>query len=285
MTAALEPALASILHDLLAKPWRFSMGLHALDSAGWLVQTRHHAAETREKRRLLADGADIWRQLAESEAAAAETAEHLEAHLAKHHPDIGLDPAMVPPLVRVGLAVQEDLCVMLPGPRGYRLVAAFVAFPARWNLGDKIGRPIGEIHAPVPGLEPAIGRPIGLFFERLALGHPVWRANWSIVDDPSLHQPSHAFRHAAIDVAAAEAGDRLWLRVERQTLTRLPRTRAVLFTILTFVEKLAAVASDRSLATKLVARLDELPEPMLGYKNLERHRRTIASYLAGRQGE
>ncbi len=281
MTATADPALASILHDLLAKPWRFAMGLHALDPAEWLIRTRHHARETEEKRQLLAEGADIWRQLADGEAAAAEMGEQLATHLALHHPGVHLDPSVEPPLVRLGLAVQEDLCLMVAGPDGYRLIAAFVAFPARWNLGDKIGRPIGAIHAPVPGLEPAIGRPIGLFFERLAVGHPVWRANWSITDDPSLHQPSDSFRRTARDVGSADVGSRLWLRVERQTLTRLPRTGAVLFTILTFVEPLAAVATEPPLAAKLMARIDELPEPVLAYKNLQRHRPAIAAYFAG----
>jgi len=281
VTATLDPALASILHDLLAKPWRFAMGLRALDPADWLIRTQHHARETEEKRQLLADGADIWRQLADGEAAATEMGEQLASHLAQHHPGVHLEPTVEPPLVRLGLAVQEDLCLMVASPDGYRLVAAFVAFPARWNLGDKIGRPISDIHAPVPGLEPAIGRPIGLLFERLAVGHPVWRANWSISNDPSLHQPSHAWRPTASDVAPADVGSGLWLRVERQTLTRLPRTGAVLFTILTFVEPLAAVAAEPSLAAKLMARIDELPERVLAYKNLQRHRPAIAAYLAG----
>jgi hypothetical protein len=29
----LDPALVPLLDDLLAKPWRFAMGLHALDPA------------------------------------------------------------------------------------------------------------------------------------------------------------------------------------------------------------------------------------------------------------
>ena len=275
----LDVAVAQPLHDLLAKPWRFSMGLHALDPSAWLLVTVEHAAETAEKRRLYAAGADIHRLLPEGEAAAVELGSALAAHLARHHPTVVLDGNIASPLVRLGLAVQEDLCLMLAGPEGYRLVGAFVAFPARWDLGEKIGKPIQAIHAPVPGLEPAIGRPIGLFFERLAVGHPVWRANWSITDDPTLHQPSNAFRRTATRVTPMDAGRRLYLRVERQTLTRLPETRAVLFTILTFVLPLAMVATDRVLARLLAARLGELPEPVLAYKNLAANQRAIIDYL------
>jgi hypothetical protein len=275
----LDPALSPLLHDLLAKPWRFAMGLHALEPAAWLLVTGEHAHETAQKRQLHAAGADVHRLLPEGAPAAAELGAVLEAHLAQHHPAVAVDRGITEPLVRLGLAVQEDLCLMLAGPEGYRLVGAFVAFPSRWNLGEKIGRPIQTIHAPVPGLEPAIGRPIQLFFERLAVGHPVWRANWSIIDDPALHQPSNAFRRTTTRVTPADAGDRLYLRVERQTLTRLPDTRAVLFTILTFVVPLGVAAGDRVLARHLAARLAELPERVLAYKNLATNRQAIIAYL------
>ena len=282
MSDALDPALAPLLHDILRKPWRFAMGLHALDPAEWLVVTDDYTAEIGEKRRLLAAGADIHRLLPEGADAAAELGSVLEPYLARYHPAVALDPTIEAPLARLGLALQEDLCLMLAGPDGYRLVGAFVAFPARWKLAEKIGRPISAIHAPVPGLEPAIGRPIGLFFERLAVGHPVWRANWSIIDDPTLHQPSAAFRRTDTVVTKDDAGARLWLRVERQTLTRLPETGAVLFTILTFIAPLAAIAAEPGLGQKLAARVRELPPPMLAYKNLAANRDAVVALLEGR---
>jgi dimethylamine monooxygenase subunit A len=281
LASPLDPALVPLLDAVLARPWRFAMGLHALDPADWLIVTGEHAVETAEKRRLYAAGADIFRMLPEGEPAAAELGAVLEAHLARHHPAIRPDQAIEDPLVRLGLAVQEDLCLMLASPEGYRLVGAFVAFPARWNIGEKIGRPINGIHAPVPGLEPALGRPIDLFFERLAVGHPVWRANWSISDDPTLHQPSNAFRRTDTVVTPADAGRQLWLRVERQTLTRLPKSRAVVFTILTFVTPLAALAAVPEIRHKLAARLAELPEPVLAYKNLAANRDAMIAYLTG----
>lgn len=259
------------------------MGLHALDPADWLIVTDRHAAETAAKRRLLDEGADIHRLLPEGEAAAAEMATMLSANLARHHPAILPDRSVGDPLARLGLALQEDLCLMAPAGEGYRLVGAFVAFPSRWSLAEKIGRPISAIHAPVPGLEAAIGRPIGLFFERLAAGQPVWRANWSISDDPALHQPSGDFRRTTTVVSPDDAGRRLWLRLERQTLTRLPETGAVLFTILTFVEPLAIIAVEPDLAAGLARRIAEVPEAMLDYKNLRANRAAVITYLRNRR--
>lgn len=285
MSDALDAALAPLLDGILAKPWRFAMGLHPLDPERWLIVTGDHARETAEKRRLFAAGADVHRLLPEGEMAAAEFETVLEDHLGRYHPEIRLDQGFPCPLVRLGLAVQEDLCLMLPGPDGYRLVGAFVAFPSRWNLRDKIGRPIQAIHAPVPGLEPAIGRPIGLFFERLAVDHPVWRVNWSITDDDTLHQPSDAFRRTSTAMTPETALERLWLRGERQTLTRLPASGAVAFTILTFIVRLAMIAAEPRLALQLALRLEELPPPLLAYKTLTTNKEAILTALRhGRAG-
>lgn len=274
-----EPVLRHILGDLLDKPYRLAMGLKALDLDDWLIVTSDHAAEIAEKRRLLEAGADIRRLLPEGGAAAAETAELVATHLARHPSPARMSPEIADPLTRAGLAVQEDLCLMAPSPEGYRLVGAFLAFPSRWSLAEKLGRPMREIHAPVPGLEGAIGGPIGVFFSRLTVDRPVWRANWSLLDDPTLHQPSGSFRRARIEPTADNAGQSFWLRVERQTLRRLPRTGMVLFTILTLVEPLERLAQDPNLAGLLADRLDELPEPMLAYKGLAGRRPALAAWL------
>ena len=74
----------------------------------------------------------------------------------------------------------------------------------------------------------------------------------------------------------------LRIMMERQTLTRLPATGAVLFTILTFIAPLAAVAARPDLGAKLAARVRELPLAMLAYKNLATNRDAIVAYLDGR---
>ena len=62
------------------------------------------------------------------------------------------------PLELAGRLVQEDLCVMQAALEDaenageYRLTAAALCFPTRWNLREKIGHPMSEIHNPVPGL-------------------------------------------------------------------------------------------------------------------------------------
>jgi len=274
-------AAAAMPRAFEAGPQRLTMGLGRLDPDRWLLVTEHYAAEIAEKRRLLAAGADIARARSGAAPAIAETLELIGDHLAAHHPDLP-PPVEADPLRRAGLWVQEDLCWLAPDRDGHRLVAAFVAFPARWRLADKIGQPLGAIHAPVPGFAERLGASTDRLFARIEVDRPVWRANWSIVDDPALHQPETKTRYRAIDPAAADLGAALFLRAERQTLRRLPRTRAVLFTIHTFVRPLGEVAADPATAAALRARLAEMPSAMRAYKNLEAVGAALNAYLATR---
>ncbi len=262
-------------------PYRLAMGLGRLELADWLWVTEHYAREIAEKRRLLEQGAEIVGELPAAADAVAEMLGLIEDHLARHHPSLLPGPAETAPLVRAGLLVQEDLCLMAPGTEGYRLVAAFLAFPARWRLADKLGRPMRAIHEPVPGFAERLGTTADRFFASLQVDRPVWRANWSVLDDPVLHQPEAKRRYHRIEATPENAPERLWVRVERQTLRRLPRTGAVLFTIHTFVRPLGDVAADPEAALALADRLDEMPEAMLAYKNMATMRPALIAYLRG----
>jgi len=130
--------------------------------------------------------------------------------------------------------VQEDLCVMVEsGDSGrYLLEAGSVCFPSHWRLAEKLGRSLAAIHAPVTHYDDELEARVDHFFERLRPEHPMLRRNLSIHDHDELFRPEphESSRSFAPDVSGL---DRVWLRSERQTLVRLPRTAAVLFTIKT----------------------------------------------------
>jgi hypothetical protein len=70
-------------------------------------------------------------------------------------------------------------------------------------------------------------------FDGIRSGRPLWRFNALNYADPTLHQPRSESdrRPERHDDTAA------YLRSERQSLWRLPRTQAVVFGIHTFVVK------------------------------------------------
>lgn len=183
------------------------------------------------------------------------------------------------PLEVAGRLVVEDICLLAPAPCPL-LAAAVLCFPSRWRLADKIGQPLHAIHAPVPDYAWALGGPVDRFLGLLKPGRLVARMNWSIHDDAALFQPEadHAPRQA---ITTANAGAMLTLRIERQTLSRLPQTGAILFTIRTYQHRLSRVAAVPGAAASLREALMGLPNAVAAYKGISAFRAALEGYLGG----
>jgi hypothetical protein len=125
------------------------------------------------------------------------------------------------------------------------------------------------VHEPVPGYEEELASTMDRFFERLKVDKPVWRVNWGLIDDPTLFQPTgHGRKGLNPDITVENAGDKLWIRMERQTLRRLPRTRDILFTIRVHVRPLCELVTRPDRAAELASTIRSMPEPMRLYKSL-----------------
>lgn len=293
------------------RPWQLSMGLNKLEPGDWIDIDRHYAHELALKQDLLASRReDVLVQDAHAEAAARELLALLIDHLARFHRDrFEAVPQGVrvrstgrevrrdapEPLVEAGLLVQEDFVLLAKDASGsYVLEAAFLCFPMRWRLKDKFLQPMRAIHQPVPGYAAKLGNPVDRFFASVTPERPVWRANWSFTDDPTLFQPDTRQKPMALD--ARTLGASLHLRVEKQTLRRLPASQFVAFGVHSYVCSLDEIAAVPGAPAALAARLREMAEPMLRYKNLlailplvlpwldERAAREAAAGLEGRGG-
>lgn len=149
-------------------------------------------------------------------------------------------------LTEAALASHEDMCLLTKAPEDeqYRLVGAAVAWPSDWHPKDKIGLPLRALHAPIAGYEEQLATGVDKFMDTLKPGAIYGRCNWFIaatgkkrwLEDRSA---AEAFAH----VTAANAGETLFVRSERQTLSRLPQTGAIVFTIGIYVEPLAALST------------------------------------------
>jgi hypothetical protein len=229
--------------------------------SAWLEVTGADVAgQLSEKQRLFdTRRSDVLLSLPGSEDACAETLEAVQAAGV-----VVAGPPGVHPLEAAGRAVPEDFCVHLPGPDGQPLlVAGAVCFPNKWRLADKLGRPVADIHQPVPSYAPQIGSPVDRIMERLAPDRLLVRANWGLHDGPALFDP---MAKAQRPVIAGDPGQSRWLRIERQTLRRLPRTGAVVFTIRTLHGPLDALRADPEAAALLAAAMRQLPDELADYK-------------------
>lgn len=138
----------------------------------------------------------------------------------------------------------EDMCVLeaAEGEEVYRLIGAAVAFPTDWSPADKLGLPLSALHAPIHGYQEQLASGVDHFMAKLKPGRIFGRCNWFVAPTDALRwrddrQASEAFA----GVNASNAGERLFVRCERQTLRRLPQTGAILFTIGIYVRPLAAL--------------------------------------------
>jgi hypothetical protein len=290
--------LSAALYTPFEAPYRMSMGLMALPLAEWIEIDEELEAQLREKRRLaLERPEEVFQATPGSEPAQAETLRLLAAHLAGIRPDLYVldgDSLALPslgerhgladltaPLKLAGALVQEDLCLMERGADGWRLTAGSVSFPTRWRLADKIGRSLEAIHDPVPGFAEKLEAPVVRFFEHIKVERPVWRLNWSLIDDPALFQPTgHGRAGVDASITPDNAGERLWLRVERQTLRRLPATGAVLFTIRIHRWPLASLAARPEAAGRLKATIESLPPALARYKSIPVFGEAVTAWLA-----
>ena len=147
-------------------------------------------------------------------------------------------------LVEAARAGWEDLCLLHPDEAGsYRLTAGAVAFPTDWCLADKIGLPLTAVHAPIHGYAEQLAGGVDHFFRTIPAGPIFGRANWFVVPSAAWRympadDPAERFAH----VTDANAGEKLFVRCERQTLRRLPETGAVLFTIGIMVAPLGSLS-------------------------------------------
>jgi hypothetical protein len=189
----------------------------------------------------------------------------------------------VAPIDWLGRQVQEDL-LLLSGDAeaGFPLAAGQLCFANHWCLDDKMGLPLLAIHRPVPGYAEQVGRPTDLLMARLKDGRPVWRQNWSVVASAQLDlsaKHSEEMRRRKALITAERAGSACFLRVERQTLSRLPQSGAVLFTIHSYVATMGDLAADPAWAARFLRLLQSTPPELLGYKGMTGYLPALLAYL------
>jgi hypothetical protein len=242
--------------------WRLAMGLRPLDPAKWLEFDEHCEEELTLKTQLLEDEYDVVVATnPEGDDASRELLAELKQFLRDVHPSRSTETIeREHPIVQASRLVQEDLCVLVKEDT-WRLRAACVCFPSRWDLASKIGTTLDDIHSPVPQYDEELARPTNAFFDRLTPEKSFWRLNWTLVDSPVLFQRARTRLPPHGDLAD------WYFRVERQTLRQLPLTRAIVFTIRTYVTSAASLSElDEEFLPALLHGLETAPASVQDYK-------------------
>ncbi len=134
--------------------------------------------------------------------------------------------------------VSDDLCVLEANrPGDWRLTAGVLCAPTYWTLPERIGLDLGGLHGPVPGGDPQLASRVGRIFTGLAPGVVLERFNWTVQASEKRYTPDRP------GVAGKSPHD-LHFRVERQSIRKLPRSGAVVFTIRICLDPLMPILED-----------------------------------------
>ena len=291
--------------------YKMMMGIQALDS-GCLIEIDgdHYQNELVFKNELLRDAySDYFQAMPDTEPLQWEVVELLLQNMVSHYPHyftlhrdgndwtwrnhllnedkhfvLGKSESLPQhPLDRVGRQVQEDLLLLQSTDDGSMpLVAGQLCFPNAWCLEDKMKQSFLDIHRSVPLFAEYIGRSSSLLLQRLKIGRPVWRLNWSFKAIARLnHTPRYHYevQQACQEITRENIGERCFVRIERQTLTLLPKTHAVLFTIHTYQSPLAQVVTTVDAARHTFNVVKTMPEEVLAYKAMAPYRDILLDYL------
>ena len=284
----------------------FQIGLKPLDLAEWIDVDERLPAYLDEKERLAAIHPDqVFAAEPDTEEAQWEVLGLLVEHLPHRFPEIyrpqagameiipasrtvALGAPSAPPLKIAASLVQEDLVLMRKGTDGWRLAAAALAFPSSWALREKFGRPMHQIHAPVPGFGEGTRNAelIDRMFTHLRPEMSVIRWNFSLYGDDRLFHPDSA-DPTKRRFGEGERAETVFVRAERQTLRKLPASGDILFTIKIYVDPLEALEQHPEagkIAEALIEQLQELSPEQLDYKGMTLERERLVARLRGIAG-
>jgi hypothetical protein len=222
-------------------PADFGIGLRPIAIEAWFEGGEDTGGPRARKAALLAaNPARIWAELEGSRAAQAEAAALVCEALGR-----STEAGVEPPLLSASLHVADDLCLLEKAGGQWTLTALSLSAGTFFTAEEAIGKTLEGLHAPVPGFGDRFLHRVARIFDALATGVVLERRNWTVLNAPDLHLPDPAPVRARIPhIGPDAAAEALFLRVERQTLRRLPETGGVLFTIRVWTQSLAELARD-----------------------------------------
>jgi len=209
------------------------------------------------------------------------------------------------PMMVSGLLIQDDIAVMLEGEGGkYYFQAGAVCTAGFWRMKDKLGLPLEEIHLSghVPQYKEKLQTSMNRFFQKMKVDRPVLRNNFFFqivqesvnqrsVDnlDPeelawsdTTNGPEDAWDHGnqRPDVMIKNPTVKnIRFRTERQSLRRLPRSGAIVFTVRTYLEPVTEIAKEPGVPGRLASAINSMGPDVLGYKGAHLWKDALLPYL------
>jgi dimethylamine monooxygenase subunit A len=270
----------------------------------------HYIAECRERGLVLAQDPNRCLVLPHMMAAQWDTLELIMESLAQDYPQdfqlqrdgehwtwtnrlLGLcdsfvfgDPHSLPhePFEYITRQAQGDFTLQDQRDDNIYIDGGMVTTQADWSLEFNVGMTFHEWHGPVP-----VAHEMGVFdralqfMMRIQYAKPVRRLNWTMTVNPRLDTSPENYPIWGPDrttITPQNVGGKLYLRVELQTLFRLPRSNGILFGVRAYLVNISDLARVPKWGRRLHRVLRDLHPELVGYKGLTRYHKTAVDYLA-----
>jgi alpha-1,2-mannosyltransferase len=282
-----------------------TMGIARLDLNDWIELDNEWTKYHNEKISRLSSSrsSHLYKIAPEAQDAALETMELLSEYLVHRYPSlfeyhneneirIKTTGEIYPinscdPLKYASLLIQDDLALMIEGDDGqYYLKGGIILIPGFWRMEDKFNMPLAQIHlsGDVPKFKEKLQHSMERFFQKMTPQHPVLRYNYFIQTDgelawsPSIG-PEDKFGIGWDNAKTNPPIEQIHFRSERQTLRRLPRSGAILFTIRPYFIPLVQIAKEPGIPGRLASAIRSWPDDVSKYKGKKAYEDVILKYL------
>ncbi|CAM1501468.1 Fc.00g034520.m01.CDS01 [Cosmosporella sp. VM-42] len=271
------------------RPFRWAyhqtMSLTKLDPDYWLELESTYRERIQQRQDLFAKhGQDVLNALPGSELACKELMEMAVQFLCARYPtqfqltgntlvnrilNTQEDVGNGDPLKVLLNNVPEDFGIMLRDPETglYCLRAGVICSSVGWNLGEKIGLGMPGIHRTVPDYKEKMQFSMDRFFTKMPTFKPIQRGSWGLEMGQPLYLPSDHpdFSHRETQDPSLRPED-INLRVDWQTLRRLPLSGAVVFNFKALFTPLTEFQNEPYIPSLVLKILNEGKESLMKYK-------------------
>jgi hypothetical protein len=195
------------------------------------------------------------------------------------------DLSTTSPLKFLAENVPEDFALMLRDPETgkYRLRAGIICSAIGWNLGQKMDRALSGIHEPVPDYKEKMEMSMDRWFAKMGSESGIQRGSWSWERGEMLYwSPDAGDVPRCPDQASeeeVEEEEAVHLRIDWQTLRRLPLTGAIVFNFKALFTPLSELAKEPCIPALALMVLTKGKDYVLEYKGVNRTRRVVKRAL------
>ena len=166
--------------------------------------------------------------------------------------------------------IPEDFAIVLRNEQDgmYYFRAGVICSSLGWNVGTKIGMQLREIHKPIPDYKEKMSFSMDRYFSKMPTSAPIQRGSWGLeVATPLYMPPGHPHEKLRECQKEGLKIEECHLRVDWQTLRRLPLSAAIVFNFKAVFTPVQEFRNEPFIPSLLLKIMKEGKKSLMEYKN------------------